>query len=82
MSELGYVIDDMVDEPGEVAVRGQVVDIFLADTELPCRIEVEDGRIVALRRYDCATQLMVEEIDRLEVGRAAEPMLDRGVTLV
>ena len=82
LSELGYVVDDMVDEPGEIAVRGQVVDIFPADSELPCRIEAEDGRIVAIRRYDPATQLTVEEINRLEVGRAAEPSLDTGVTLV
>lgn len=43
--ELGYVRDDRVDEPGEVAVRGSVIDIFPADAEQPIRVTVEEDRI-------------------------------------
>lgn len=79
---LGYVADDRVDEPGEVAVRGQVVDIFPADAECPARIEVAEGRIVALRSYDPITQLGTGDLDRLEIGRSTEPPLgDDPVTL-
>ncbi|WP_342249986.1 hypothetical protein [Sphingomonas sp. OTU376] len=75
LATLGYVADDRVDEPGEMAVRGQVVDIFPADAGLPARIEVEDGRIASIRAYDPATQMSTEPLDRLEIGRAAEPEL-------
>ncbi len=85
---LGYVEDERVDEPGEVAVLGAVADIFPGDRELPCRIDVEaDGdqcRITNIRSYDPLTQLTVAEVVRLEVGTVAEPAVtaDTGVSLL
>ncbi|WP_223262579.1 hypothetical protein [Sphingobium sp. SCG-1] len=70
MEKLGYVADDRVDEPGEVAVRGEVIDIFPADTGLPARIDIADGRVVGIRRYDPATQGTQEPCEVLEIGRA------------
>jgi len=82
LGDLGYMVDDRVDEPGEFAVRGKVVDLFPADSELPVRVEVADGRIAALRAYDPATQLGTDELESVEVGRSAEPLLgDSPVTL-
>lgn len=72
---LGYVADERVDEPGEVALRGQVLDVFPADAEQPLRVEASDGRVVALRAYDPADQRTVAEIEERELGRAAEPAL-------
>ncbi|WP_230482909.1 helicase-related protein [Sphingomonas sp. Leaf21] len=73
--DLGYIADERVDEPGEVAVRGQVLDVFPADAEQPLRIEVADGRIGAIRSYDPADQRSTGDLDRRELGRVAEPPL-------
>ncbi len=73
--DLGYIADERVDEPGEVALRGQVLDVFPADAEQPLRIEVADGRIAAIRSYDPADQRSTGELDRRELGRVAEPPL-------
>jgi len=73
LEEIGYFADDRVDEPGEMAVRGQVIDLFPADASLPARIEIEDGKIVAIRAYDPATQLGSDTLDTLEIGRVTEP---------
>lgn len=82
LREMGYLADERVDEPGEMALRGQVLDVFPADADQPLRIEVADGRIAALRRYDAATQLSIEEVDARELGRVAEPDVgDAGTTL-
>ena len=82
LRDLGYFADERVDEPGEIAIRGQVVDIFPADAGLPARIELAEGRIAAIRCYDPVTQLGTGEIERLEIGRSAEPPLgDAPVTL-
>jgi transcription-repair coupling factor (superfamily II helicase) len=78
---IGYIADDRVDEPGEMAVRGATIDIFPADSGCPARIEIADGRVAAIRRYDAATQLGTENIERLEVGRIHEPELGAGVPL-
>ncbi|WP_174292169.1 helicase-related protein [Sphingomonas bacterium] len=78
----GYVSDDRVDEPGEIAVRGEVIDLFPADAELPVRIEVADGQVTALRSYDPISQRTVADLDRVEIGRAVEPPLGDGVPLL
>ncbi|MBW6528934.1 DEAD/DEAH box helicase [Sphingomonas sp. RHCKR7] len=70
---IGYVADERVDEPGEVALRGHVLDVFPADAPQPLRIEVADGTIVGLRSYDPADQRTTEELDERELGRVAEP---------
>ena len=75
LESIGYFADDRVDEPGEMAVRGQVIDLFPADASLPARIELEDGRIVAIRAYDPVTQLGSDTLARLEIGRVSEPPL-------
>jgi transcription-repair coupling factor (superfamily II helicase) len=79
LTDLGYFPDDRVDEPGEIALRGDVIDIFPADAGLPARIELMDGAIAAIRSYDPVTQRSVGELEALEIGRAAEPV-DEGAT--
>ena len=80
--EVGYVPDDRVDEPGELAVRAQVIDLYPTDAGEPYRIEVKDGRILSIHPYDPATQLTRGECTVLEVGRANEPELRNPVTLL
>ncbi|TCP37053.1 helicase-related protein [Sphingomonas sp. BK235] len=70
---IGYVVDERVDEPGEVALRGQVLDVFPADAPQPLRIEVAEGKVVGLRSYDPADQRTTEELDERELGRVSEP---------
>ncbi len=82
LTEIGYVPDERVDEPGEVALRGQVLDVFPADASQPLRIEEIDGRIADLRCFDPADQRTVGSITTRELGRVAEPPLtDPGVSL-
>ncbi|MEP9403492.1 DEAD/DEAH box helicase [Sphingomonas silueang] len=81
-ADLGYVVDDRVDEPGEVAVRGAVIDIFPADAPCPIRITLEDGRIAAIRSYDPVTQRGDADLASVTIGRAAEPAGAGGVSLL
>ncbi|MBB4856809.1 transcription-repair coupling factor (superfamily II helicase) [Novosphingobium chloroacetimidivorans] len=79
---IGYFADERVDEPGEFAVRGNVIDIYPADAGGPCRIEVADGAIVSIRAYDAITQLTLDSCESLEIGRAREPDIEGGVALL
>ncbi|MBE1526910.1 transcription-repair coupling factor (superfamily II helicase) [Sphingopyxis sp. OAS728] len=79
---LGYVSDERVDEPGEVAIRGHVVDLFPADAGLPFRIELADGHIAAIRSFRADTQLMVEDVPCIAIGRASEPPLDTATSIL
>ncbi|WP_200840824.1 DEAD/DEAH box helicase, partial [Geminicoccus flavidas] len=73
----GYVVDERVDEPGEAALRGQVIDLFPAAAPLPCRIEHQDGRISEIRSYDPVSQRSEVETDLLIVDPASEIVLPR-----
>jgi len=80
---LGYLIDERVDEPGEMALRGQVLDVFPADAAEPLRIEVADGAVIAIRTYDPVDQRTTGEVQVRELGRVSEPALDgKGVALL
>ncbi len=75
LTDLGYIADERVDEPGELALRGAVLDVFPADADAPLRIEVGDGHVVAIRSYDPADQRSTGEVKQRELGRVAEPPL-------
>lgn len=74
----GYWVDDRVDEPGEAAIRGEVVDLFPAGAAGPCRIDHADGRVAGIRSYDPATQRTIGEIDLLELHPASEAVTEPG----
>jgi len=68
----GYVVDDRVDEAGEIALRGQVVEVFPAGGAEPVRLDVDGDRIAAVRRYDPVTQRTSGDLDRVVVEPASE----------
>ncbi|AWN45179.1 DEAD/DEAH box helicase [Methylobacterium terrae] len=75
LQRLGYILDDRVDEPGEVAVRGRTIDVFPAAAPRPCRIEHEGGRVTAIRSYDPVSQRSLDEVETLVVDPATEVIL-------
>jgi transcription-repair coupling factor (superfamily II helicase) len=70
--EAGYVEDERVDEVGEAAFRGEVIDLFPAGHRTPVRLEVLDGRLAALRAYDPLTQRTIEDVVLLRLDPASE----------
>ena len=78
LQRLGYILDDRVDEPGEVAVWGRTVDVFPAAADRPCRIEYEDGRVTAIRSYDPVSQRSLAEAEVLVIDPATEIILPEG----
>ncbi|MHA6316415.1 DEAD/DEAH box helicase [Altererythrobacter sp. CAU 1778] len=79
---LGYFIDDRIDEPGEIAIRGEVIDLYPADAGGPVRIDLADGRIAAIHHFDAVTQLRGDACEAIEIGRATEPEGDASATLL
>ncbi|MBK1841868.1 DEAD/DEAH box helicase [Azospirillum sp. YIM B02556] len=78
----GYVLDDRVDEPGEVAIRGAVVEVFPGHCDRPVRCDIADGVVRELRLYDPVSQRSVEAIDGITLGPVTDlivgpEMLDR-----
>lgn len=79
-SRTGYLFDDRIDEPGEIAILGGVVDIYPAAALAPVRISLgDDDRILEIRRFDPLTQRTDDALESLEIGPASELILDPGV---
>jgi transcription-repair coupling factor (superfamily II helicase) len=73
LARLGYVLDDRVDEPGEAALHGAVLDVFPpVDGARPCRIEHAEGSVTAIRAYDPLTQRSLVEIEAVTLPPASE----------
>ncbi|MDR1990906.1 MAG: hypothetical protein LBQ09_11840, partial [Acidobacteriaceae bacterium] len=65
--DAGFSREDPVDEHGEFAVRGGIVDVFPANAAHPVRLEFIGDTIESLRTYDAATQRSQHPIDQLTV---------------
>ncbi|TWU00102.1 Transcription-repair-coupling factor [Botrimarina colliarenosi] len=56
-----------VELPGEVAVRGGIVDLFAPEAERPVRIELFGDEIESIRSFDAATQRSVATLAETSV---------------
>lgn len=63
----GYDLVGFVDEPGEVAVRGGIVDVYSYSGLLPVRLEFFGDVVESIREFDPGTQRSVETIDEVRI---------------
>lgn len=67
LEEYGFERVEFVAEPGQMAMRGGIVDVFSFTNDLPYRIEFAGDGIASLRTFDPATQLSVDTLDHLSI---------------
>jgi transcription-repair coupling factor (superfamily II helicase) len=80
--EMGYERVSQVEDRGQFAVRGGLLDLFAATAERAVRVELFDIEIESLRTFSTFTQRSLEAIERIEVAPAAELALEhRGIAL-
>jgi transcription-repair coupling factor (superfamily II helicase) len=65
--DAGFRREDPVDEHGEFAVRGGIVDVFPPSEAYPVRLEYIGDTIESLRSFDPSTQRSVAPLDRLTI---------------
>ncbi len=70
--EAGYERVDQVDDRGQFAVRGDILDVFGATEERAARLELFGDEIESIRWFSTFTQRSLGEADRLELAPAAE----------
>ncbi len=78
LRDLGYAREDMVIEPGHMAARGGIVDIYPPGSEVPARIEFFGDLIDSIRHFDVASQRSLENADEVSVGPACETLPSLG----
>ncbi|MEZ5977214.1 MAG: transcription-repair coupling factor [Planctomycetota bacterium] len=68
----GYRREPLAEVPGEVSLRGDILDVFAFAADTPLRVELFDDEVESLRTFDPATQRSVEKLDRASVCLAAD----------
>jgi len=73
---LGYERQAQVENPGDFAIRGGIIDVFPLTEEVPYRIELWGDEIDSIRTFDISSQRSIEQVDELVIYPAAEIIPD------
>ena len=68
----GYERADQVEERGQFAIRGDILDVYPATEERAVRCELFDIEVERLTWFSTFTQRSLEEAERVEIAPAAE----------
>jgi len=67
LGSTGYARTEMVELPGQFAVRGGIVDIFSPEAPRPVRVELLGDAVESVREFDPRTQRSVAPVNRTVV---------------
>jgi transcription-repair coupling factor (superfamily II helicase) len=74
--DMGYDAVSVVEEAGQFAVRGSILDVFDPAWDYPSRIELEDDEIVSIRSFDLDTQRSIEALQACTILPASSTPID------
>jgi len=63
LNTVGYASADVVEMPGQYAVRGGILDVYSPEAERPVRIEFFGDEVDSIRRFDPTSQRSSTPID-------------------
>lgn len=75
LAQRGYERVDLVEGKGQFALRGDILDIFPPQIDLPARIEFFDVQIDSIRAFDPLTQRSAQTLPSLRVCPANEHLI-------
>lgn len=70
--KLGYVREPLAEAPGEISLRGDILDVFPFAAEVPLRLELFEDEIESIRTFDPMDQRSIAEHEELEVCLVAD----------
>lgn len=72
---LGYEKTYQVENPGQFAVRGDILDVFDLTEENPVRVELWGDEVESIRSFDVESQRSIENLNQVQVFPAKEMIL-------
>jgi len=67
LTDLGFTREDRVENPGEICVRGGIVDVYPRSATQPFRVEFWDDSVESIRRFSPETQRSLDTIDQTKI---------------
>ena len=68
----GYTRQPLAEAPGEVSLRGDILDVFPFAAELPLRIELFDDEVESLRTFEPEDQRSIESLPSVSICIASD----------
>ncbi len=65
LNSVGYTPTDVVEMPGEYALRGGILDVYSPESEKPVRIELFGDEVESIRKFDPGTQRSSSPADEI-----------------
>ena len=63
LNTVGYLAADVVEMPGQYALRGGILDVYSPEAERPVRIEFFGDEVESIRRFDPTSQRSSNPVD-------------------
>jgi transcription-repair coupling factor (superfamily II helicase) len=63
LNTVGYNATDVVEMPGEYALRGGILDVYSPEADRPVRVEFFGDEVESIRKFDPATQRSSSPVD-------------------
>ena len=77
LSDLNYSLGSLVENKGDFAKRGSIIDIWPADYDNPIRLELFDDEIDSIRFFSPDSQRTIEKIDGFTLSPVSELSYDK-----
>jgi len=79
LMDAGYEVVELVEGPGQAALRGDILDVFPPHAREPYRIEFFDDEVDRLSLFDPVTQRSLEKLEEIMLPPATEAPQDAAV---
>lgn len=73
---MGYERNYQAEAPGQFAVRGGILDVYVLTEDNPYRIELWGDEVDSIRSYEAASQRSIENLQKIQIYPASEFLLD------
>src|SRR5437660_8909138 len=63
LNKVGYAAADLVEMPGQYALRGGILDVYSPEADRPVRVEFFGDEVESIRKFDPASQRSATPVD-------------------
>ncbi|MFA7366879.1 MAG: transcription-repair coupling factor [Bacilli bacterium] len=78
----GYKKVPLTSSIGEFSVRGEIIDIFPVNSDIPFRIDLFDDEVEYIKTFDILTQKTINKVDEIEIFPINELIYDSGEEII
>ncbi|APS40963.1 Transcription-repair coupling factor [Weissella jogaejeotgali] len=72
LHQMGYHRNTTVEQPGEFAIRGSIVDVYPLNADYPVRLDFFDTELDSMRSFDAENQRSIENMTSLTILPATD----------